>query len=196
MVAAKNRNIATQQYMSAITLLNKTQMSLTLKRLARQLVENHDDLENTVLIGLQPKGYIFAQRLCTELELIIGRKVHVGGLDITFHRDDFRRRSEPIKANKTIIDFVIEDKEVILVDDVLYTGRSVRAGLDAMLSFGRPRNVELCVLIDRRFSRHLPVQPNYTGRKVDSIASERVTVEWENVEGEDIVKLYTENNPS
>lgn len=171
-------------------------MSLTLKRLARQLVENHDDLENTVLIGLQPKGYIFAKRLALELELILGHSVLVGGLDITFHRDDFRRRSEPIKANKTIIDFVIEDKEVILMDDVLYTGRSVRAGLDAMLSFGRPKNVELCVLIDRRFSRHLPVQPNYTGRKVDSIASERVTVEWENIEGEDIVKLYTENNPA
>ncbi len=169
-------------------------MSLTLKRLARQLVENHDAFDHSVLVGLQPKGYIFAKRLQTELEEIIGKSIHVGGIDITFHRDDFRRRSEPLKANKTIMDFVIEDKNVVLVDDVLYTGRSVRAGLDAMLSFGRPKKVELCVLIDRRFSRHLPVQPNYVGRKVDSIASEKVLVEWENIEGEDLVKLYSEKD--
>jgi pyrimidine operon attenuation protein/uracil phosphoribosyltransferase len=177
--------------MNSVTLLNSTQVNLALKRLARQLVENHDEFADSVIIGLQPRGIILAQRLAGEVERIIGTSVHCGKLDITFHRDDFRRGSEPLKAKPTEIDFLLEDKNVILVDDVLYTGRSIRAGMDAMLNFGRPGKVELCVLIDRRFSRHLPVQPDYVGRTIDSISSEKVSVKWQETEGTDEVILFT-----
>lgn len=177
--------------MNSVTLLNSTQVNLALKRLARQLVENHDNFDNTVLLGLQPRGIQFASRLANEVELIIGKKINFGKIDITFHRDDFRRGEEPLKANPTEIDFLIENQQVILVDDVLYTGRSIRAALDAMLSYGRPEKVELCVLIDRRFSRHLPVQPDYVGRQVDSLQSEKVTVKWVESDGIDEVILFT-----
>ncbi len=166
-------------------------MNLTLKRLARQLVENHDDFENSVLIGLQPRGIQFAERLTKEVEQIIGAKINLGKLDITFHRDDFRRGEEPLQASPTEINFLVENKKVILIDDVLYTGRSIRAALDAMLTFGRPEKVELCVLIDRRFSRHLPVQPDYIGRQIDSLQSEKVTVKWQESDEKDEVILFT-----
>ena len=101
-----------------------------------------------------------------------------GDLDITFYRDDFRRRENPLIPNSTQLEFSLENKKVVLVDDVLYTGRSVRAALDALLDFGRPSSVELLVLIDRRLSRHVPIQPDYVGHTVDVIADERVRVEW------------------
>jgi pyrimidine operon attenuation protein/uracil phosphoribosyltransferase len=113
----------------------------------------------------------------------------VGNLDITFYRDDFRRRQEPLEPQAIDIDFAIEGKNVVLIDDVLYTGRSVRAALDALLAFGRPKSVELLVFIDRRFSRHLPIQPNYVGKKVDTITSEKVIVEWMETDGKDQVIL-------
>ncbi len=177
--------------MNSVTLLNSTQVNLALKRLARQLVENHDDFSETVILGLQPRGISLANRLVTEVESIIGKTIQFGKIDITFHRDDFRRGEEPLKANPTEINFLLENKKVILIDDVLYTGRSIRAALDAMLSFGRPTKVELCVLIDRRFSRHLPVQPDYVGRQVDSLQSEKVTVKWKETDGVDEVILFT-----
>ncbi len=177
--------------MNSITLLNSVQVNLALKRLARQLVENHDDFSDTVVLGLQPRGISLANRLVKEVESIIGKPIQFGKIDITFHRDDFRRGEEPLKANPTEINFLLENKKVILIDDVLYTGRSIRAALDAMLSFGRPTKVELCVLIDRRFSRHLPVQPDYVGRQVDSLQSEKVTVKWQETDGIDEVILFT-----
>jgi len=177
--------------MNSITLLNSEQVNLALKRLARQLVENHDDFSETVVLGLQPRGISLANRLVSEIESIIGKQIQFGKIDITFHRDDFRRGDEPLKANPTEINFLLENKKVVLIDDVLYTGRSIRAALDAMLSYGRPTKVELCVLIDRRFSRHLPVQPDYVGRQVDSLKSEKVTVKWMETDGIDEVILFT-----
>ncbi|RYD87666.1 MAG: bifunctional pyr operon transcriptional regulator/uracil phosphoribosyltransferase PyrR, partial [Sphingobacteriales bacterium] len=111
-------------------------------------------------------------------------------LDITFFRDDFRRQHEkPLEANKTDISFIVENKKVVFVDDVLYTGRSIRAALTAIQSFGRPGSVELMVLIDRRFSRDLPIQPDYRGRQVDAINNEKVKVSWLENDGEDTVYL-------
>jgi len=112
-------------------------------------------------------------------------------LDATFHRDDFRRKEVPLIPNKTDINFEIEGKKVILIDDVLYTGRTIRSGMDAMLAFGRPSRMELLVLIDRRYSRHLPIQPDYKGMSVDTIARQRVSVHWKEIEGKDKVLLYT-----
>lgn len=173
-------------------IINTTEFNLTVRRLAFQLIENHTNFEETVLIGLQTKGVFLADRLKKELELINpDLNLNVGYLDITFFRDDFRRTEKPILANETKIDFIIEGKKVLLIDDVLFTGRTIRAGLDAMLAYGRPSLVELLVLVDRRYKRHLPIQPTYVGKIVDSIISEKVNVEWKEVEGEDKVLMYS-----
>jgi pyrimidine operon attenuation protein/uracil phosphoribosyltransferase len=158
--------------------------------LACQLIEKHTDFSNTVLIGLQPRGIFLARRL---KELLIENynlpEVHLGLLDITFYRDDFRRSDKVLQANSTEIDFLIENKRVVFIDDVLYTGRSIRAALTAIQSFGRPSEIELLTLIDRRFSRHLPIQPDYRGRQVDAINDEKVLVNWKETSGEDAVYL-------
>lgn len=168
-------------------LLENKQLEVTLTRLCYQLIEVHNDFSNSVIIGLQPRGIYLARRLHVLLEKILKTKINCGDLDITFYRDDFRKKE--LKPNKTNIDFIIEDKNVILVDDVLYTGRTIRAGLDAMLAFGRPNDVELLVLVDRRFSRHVPIQAKYTGLIIDSIQTQSVKVEWKETEGKDCVTL-------
>jgi pyrimidine operon attenuation protein/uracil phosphoribosyltransferase len=176
--------------MSHKVLLNSKEVNIILHRLACQLIENHNDFSNTVLIGIQPRGKFLADRLAKMLEKEYKIKaIKYGYLDITFFRDDFRRSEKLLEANKTQIDFIVEDKNVVFIDDVLYTGRSIRAALTAIQSFGRPNNIELLTLIDRRFSRHLPIQPNYKGRQVDAINEEKVKVNWKENEGEDVVYL-------
>ena len=171
-------------------LLTSQELDVILHRLACQLIENHTDFSDTVLIGLQPRGVFLAQRLVAMLRQeyqVAG--IQYGALDITFFRDDFRRGEKPLAANTTDIPFLVEDKKVVFIDDVLYTGRSIRAALTALQSFGRPSKVELLVLIDRRFSRDLPIQPDYIGKAVDAINKERVVVNWASQDGEDAVYL-------
>lgn len=169
-------------------LLEKTKFDVTIKRLCHQLIEVHNDFSKTVIIGLQPRGIYLAKRIQKELEQILKvKKVNCGELDITFYRDDFRKKE--LIPNRTHIDFIIEDKNVILVDDVLFTGRTIRAGLDAMLAFGRPSDVELLVLVDRRFARHVPIQAKYVGITIDSIESQNVKVEWKESDGKDKITL-------
>jgi len=173
-------------------LLNSELLSITITRLCHELIENHGDFSNTALIGLQPRGVYLANRIVQRLrDLTKLKSIQNGSLDITFYRDDFRRRDEISIPNETELEFSLEGKNVILIDDVLFTGRTIRAGLDALLAHGRPKKVELLVLIDRRFSRQLPVQPDFTGNTVDSISSERVMVDWVETEGEDKVTLYS-----
>ncbi|MCB0460789.1 MAG: bifunctional pyr operon transcriptional regulator/uracil phosphoribosyltransferase PyrR [Flavobacteriaceae bacterium] len=180
--------------MAKKTLLNSKDIQIILHRLACQLIENHTDFSNTVLIGLQPRGTFLAKRLVQLLENEYKVKnIKLGLLDITFYRDDFRRREEPLKASNTSIDFIVEDKRVVLIDDVLFSGRSIRAALTAIQSFGRPLSVELLVLIDRRFSRHLPIQPDYKGSQVDVINSEKVKVSWVENDKKDAVYIINEN---
>lgn len=178
--------------MSHKVLLTSKEINIILHRLACQLLENHLDFKNTALIGLQPRGIYVAKRLARILKEEYGvKQIELGFLDITFYRDDFRRGEKTLAASSTNIDFIVEGKKVVLIDDVLYTGRSIRAALTAIQSFGRPREIELLTLIDRRFSRHLPIQPNYRGRQVDAINEEKVEVMWEENEGED--KIYLVN---
>lgn len=172
-------------------ILNSKHFELTLNRLCYQLIETHNDFSNSVLIGLQPRGVNVVRRLKSKLEEILGKEIVCGNLDITFYRDDFRRREIPLIPSATNIDFVIENKNVVLIDDVLYTGRTIRSGLDALLAFGRPSKVELLTMIDRRFKRDLPIQADYIGKTVDTLISERVSVEWNEIEGEDKVVLFT-----
>ncbi|WP_250432334.1 bifunctional pyr operon transcriptional regulator/uracil phosphoribosyltransferase PyrR [Hanstruepera flava] len=176
--------------MSQKVLLNAKEVNIILHRLACQLIENHNDFTNTVLIGLQPRGRYMANRLAQMLkEEYKIKNLQLGHLDITFFRDDFRRSDKPLEANTTEINFLVENKKIVFIDDVLYTGRSIRAALTAIQSFGRPNEIELLTLIDRRFSRHLPIQPNYKGRQVDAINEEKVIVHWQEEQGEDAVYL-------
>lgn len=170
-------------------LLEKTKFDVTIKRLCHQLIETHNNFSNTVIIGLQPRGIYLAKRIQTELKGILKNvEIPCGDLDITFHRDDFRKRE--LIPNRTNIDFIIEDKNVVLVDDVLFTGRTIRAGLDAMQAFGRPNDVELLVLVDRRFARHVPIQAKYVGITIDSIETQNVKVEWKESDGKDKITLF------
>ncbi len=168
------------------SILTEQQLGITIKRLAHQVLENHVNLENTVLIGIQPRGVYLADQLVEEIKKELpGHKIEYGKLDITFYRDDVRK--ELHVANQTDILFSVDGKKVVLVDDVLYTGRTIRAALDALLGFGRPEKVELCVLIDRRFSRQFPIQPDYVGKSIDSIISQKVKVFWKQKDGKEEV---------
>jgi pyrimidine operon attenuation protein / uracil phosphoribosyltransferase len=170
------------------TILTEPQLAITIQRLSNQVLENHIDLDNTVLIGIQPRGIFFSDRLVAQIgKQVSTDKIHYGKLDITFYRDDVRQRLHTL--NQTDIPFTIENKLVVLVDDVLYTGRTIRAALDALLDFGRPAKVELCVLIDRRFSRELPIQADYIGKSVDSITTQNVKVFWKEKDGKEEVEL-------
>lgn len=162
-------------------ILSEQQLAITIKRLAHQIMENNINPENLVLIGLQPRGIFLSDQVVAAItKEFPGSPISYGKLDITFYRDDVRK--ELHIANQTDIPFSLEGRKVVLIDDVLYTGRTIRAAFDALLAFGRPEKVELCVLVDRRFSRQFPIQPDYVGKAIDSIVSQKVKVEWDKKE--------------
>lgn len=181
--------------MSPRIILDTARFQLVIDRLCYQLIENHKDFKNTVIIGVQPRGIFLAQRIQKRIqELVKLKHLDLGKLDITFYRDDFRTGNAPLRANETDIEFSLENKRIVLVDDVLYTGRTIRSALDALLDFGRPEDVELLVLIDRRLHRHLPIQAKYAGKTIDSIIDEKVKVEWREQGDEDKVWLIDKTN--
>lgn len=176
-------------------ILPTERFALTIDRLCHQLIENHDNFQHSCLVGIQQGGVPLVNRIHQRLLDITGiSRIEFGKLDITFYRDDFRRRAKPIRANVTEMDFLIEGKNVVLMDDVLYTGRSVQAALSALGDFGRPQKVELLTLVDRRFNRDLPIKADYAGLRVDSLDEAYVRVDWKEVEGEDIVWLFPHGN--
>jgi len=162
--------------MSEILLLNGKQIQLTIERLSREVIESID-FQNTVIVGVQPRGVLLAEKIHEKIQQLTHQTIPFGKIDTTFHRDDFRR-GKSLNAKVTEIDFSIEDKNVLLIDDVLFTGRTIRAAMDALLSFGRPLKLELLVLIDRRFNRELPIQPDFVGSVVDTIEKVDVEVRW------------------
>ena len=179
--------------MQTLTLLDGQRFQITIQRLCHQLIENPDNFDHSVIIGIQPRGVFLANRIIEELKKTLPSvKIESGNLDITFFRDDFRRKDGLLIPSSTEIDFIIEGKKVILVDDVLWTGRTIRAAMDALQSFGRPEKVELLTLVDRRFSRHLPIEADYIGIKVDTIDSQKVIVNWKETDHEDKVILLSE----
>lgn len=177
-------------------LLSGEKFEITIKRLCHQLIENHQQFTNSVIIGIQPRGIYLGRRIVKELQEILSLdNIPYGEMDITFFRDDFRMKGAvPHVASSTHIDFIVENRNVILVDDVLWTGRTIRAALDALQSFGRPRKVELLVLVDRRFARHLPIEPDYVGLSVDSINSQKVVVSWKDVDQKDQIELLNKDS--
>ena len=169
-------------------ILSSPLLEITISRLCQELIENQISETETVILGLQPRGIFFAERIAKELSELLGYTIQTGKLDATFYRDDFRRR-DPVSPNSTDIPFIIENKRVILVDDVLATGRMVRSALDALNSFGRPAKVELCVLIDRIYNRDLPIHADYVGKNVNTLPTEKVLVEWKE-QGNEADKIW------
>ena len=171
-------------------ILNQQDIKITIERLCQQLIEHHNDFNNTVIVGVQPRGAFLSNRIITKLkQLLKTTNIESGNLDISFYRDDLRRREEPIMPQVMDMNLSLEGKNVVLIDDVLFTGRSIRSALDALMAFGRPKSVELLALINRSFSRHLPIQPNYVGRTIDALETEKVIVEWKEINGKDRVLM-------
>ena len=161
-------------------LLSPPELFITLQRLAHELVERHDLFEDVAIIGIQPRGVALSDRLVAIVKNITGNEnLLYGQLDITFHRDDIHSGAALQKPSENNIPFSVEGRTVILIDDVLHTGRTVRSAMDALMAYGRPSRIELLTLIDRKFSRELPVQSDYTGRSIDTVMSQKVMVEWE-----------------
>lgn len=171
------------------TLLDHHQLNITLQRLAHQLIENHLDIQEIALVGLQPRGIWFSDRVAALIRTITGEKIVYGKLDITFYRDDVHQGNAIHVPADTDMSFSVENRNVILLDDVLHTGRTIRAAMDALIDFGRPKNVELMVLIDRHYSRELPIQPDYVGQTIDTIITQKVKVNWKEKDGVDEVIL-------
>lgn len=168
-------------------ILNKENLQLTLRRLALQLLEDATAPGDLIFIGLQPRGIYVAEKLIAEMQSQApDQKIQHGVLDITFYRDDVREEIHVAKT--TELNYDVTGKKVILIDDVLYTGRTIRAALDALQDFGRPRKVELAVLVDRQFSRELPIQPDYYGIAINTHPGEKIKVDWNTME----VMLYTD----
>jgi pyrimidine operon attenuation protein/uracil phosphoribosyltransferase len=179
----------------AKSILEKKQFAITIDRLCYELIERHQTFDNTAIIGLQPRGIYLSRRLYNRITEIIGKKpTYYGELDISFYRDDYRRNNTPILPSTLNINFDVEAKNIVLIDDVLYTGRTIKAALEALADFGRPAKVELLALIDRRYSRHLPIQPDYVGLAVDTRANDKVKVEWKESAKQDRVQILTINN--
>ena len=176
-------------------ILNSNELKITIERLACQLIEKHHDFSNTILVGLQPRG----KYLCNRIVEILEAEYHInnlkyGLLDITFYRDDFRRNEKILEASRTDFILSVENKNVVFIDDVLFTGRTVRAALTAIESFGRPKSIELLILIDRRFSRELPIQPDYKGLQVDVYENQKVLIEWSDDSKNNYAYMTTVNN--
>ncbi len=160
----------------------------TLERLASEILERHKDYKKVALIGIRTRGAPLAKRLKEILDKKLSISIPLGILDITFYRDDLQKISESPEVKSTLLDFDVDGKEIILVDDVLYTGRTIRSALDAIIDFGRPDKIELLVLIDRGH-RELPIHPDYLGKKVATSRDENVEVRLKEVDGIDEVVI-------
>ena len=174
-------------------LLDSKKIDLILNRLVCELIENHKDFNNTVLIGLQPRGTYLIEKILDIFKKKYPKiNIDSGILDFTFFRDDFRRSEKTLKASSTQINFSIENKNVVLIDDVLFTGRSIKAAMSSIDTYGRPNSIELLVLIDRRYKREIPIQANYCGAKIDTFKGDKVNVVWNENSKKNVI--YIENN--
>jgi len=169
-------------------IMDKEQMERSLQRMAHEIIEQNRGLEKIRLVGIRSRGVPLAERLSSYLKLISNQEIPVGILDITLYRDDLSTISHQPVIKGSAVDFEIEDAVVVLVDDVLYTGRTVRAAIDALMDFGRPKQIQLAVLIDRGH-RELPIKADYVGKNVPTSKEEIIKVSLEEIDGEDSVKI-------
>lgn len=161
----------------------------SLTRLAHEIIENVDDMDNLRIIGIRDRGDQLAKRLAEIIKNVEAVEVPIGFLDITFYRDDFRTKLSQPSVMATEIPFEIEDMDIILVDDVLYTGRTIRSAMDAIIDYGRPSSIQLAVLVDRGH-RELPIRPDYVGKNVPTSKEEQVRVKLNEFDGEDAIYMY------
>ncbi|MFZ1704169.1 MAG: bifunctional pyr operon transcriptional regulator/uracil phosphoribosyltransferase PyrR [Saprospiraceae bacterium] len=172
-------------------ILHHKRLMLTVERMALSIMESSSSDEEICIIGVQEKGVLFSDKIVESFtSLPHNTVVKYGKLDITFYRDDFRRRETPLKAYTTDMPFLVEGKKVILIDDVLYTGRTIHAAMAALMDFGRPSSIELMCLVDRRFNRHFPIQANHVGITIDSLEEAYVRVNWDSKNKNHNVVIY------
>jgi pyrimidine operon attenuation protein/uracil phosphoribosyltransferase len=169
-------------------ILDKQAITRAITRISHEIIERNKGVDNLVLIGIQRRGVPLAKRIAQKIYEVENVKVDTGILDITFYRDDLSLLAEHPVVNGTYIDFVIQDKIIVLVDDVIYTGRTIRAAIDAIFEIDRPKAVQLAVLVDRGH-RELPFRPDYVGKNVPTSSSEMVNVKLDEVDGENIVTI-------
>ncbi|MEZ4963873.1 MAG: bifunctional pyr operon transcriptional regulator/uracil phosphoribosyltransferase PyrR [Saprospiraceae bacterium] len=196
MARAKGDLIFAPVMQNGKTILQKERFALTIERLCHQLIEDWGDFTDACIIGIQPRGTQLSNRIYERLKVLTANQgIEYGRLDITFYRDDFRMPDGPLAPHPNEIEFLVADKKVLLIDDVLYTGRTISAALSALQHYGRPSMVELLVLVDRRFNRQLPIQPDYIGISVDALDEAYVKVRWQEIHGGDEILLF-ENKPA
>ncbi len=175
------------------TIIDEAGMNRTITRLSHEILEKHDGTENIALLGMRTRGEFLANRIHGKIKEIDGSEVDLGVLDVTLYRDDFRTRLKQPEVSVTDITFDLNEKDVILIDDVLYTGRTARSALDAIMDLGRPRTVRLCVLVDRGH-RELPIKADFVGKNIPTSINEEVKVQMKEIDGEDAVYLIETNN--
>ena len=172
----------------------KEEIERSITRISHEIIENNKGVKGLVVVGIRTRGYILAERIAKVINDLYGTKLDVGALDITFYRDDLSVISEQPVIHNTEIDFDIENKNIVLVDDVLYTVRTIRCALDALIDFGRPKTIQLAVLIDRGH-RELPIRADYVGKNIPTSQKELVQVKFQEIDNEDSVTIEeTEND--
>jgi len=176
-----------------VTILTKEEISRAVTRISHEILEKNKGPEGLAIVGIRTRGYVLAERIAQAISRIDGSGVAVGALDITLYRDDLSVVAEQPIMHKTEIDFDIEDKNIILVDDVLYTGRTIRCALDALIDFGRPKSIQLAVLIDRGH-RELPIRADYVGKNLPTSQKELVQVKLQEIDGDDSVFIEEAQN--
>ncbi len=169
-------------------LLDGEGLERTLSRIAHEIIERNDELDRLALVGIHTRGVPIAERLTALIEERSGQEVELGAVDITFHRDDTAPEARQPVVNATALDFELRGQTVVLVDDVLYTGRTIRAAIETLFERGRPARVQLAVLVDRGH-RELPIRPDYVGKNLPTARGERVYVRVEELDGEDSVTI-------
>lgn len=173
------------------TVMNQSSINRTISRMVNEILERNSGADDIVIIGVRTRGVHIAERIARGIEKLEGIRPPLGTLDITLYRDDLRQKTEWPKVEKTEIPFSVEDKKVVLVDDVIYTGRTTRAAIEAIMDFGRPASIQLAALIDRGH-RELPIQADYTGSKINTLDSEKVRVLLKETDGKDEVLVVRE----
>ncbi|MFJ5562023.1 bifunctional pyr operon transcriptional regulator/uracil phosphoribosyltransferase PyrR [Lysinibacillus xylanilyticus] len=183
-----------ETYMAQNELLDGPSMARALTRIAHEIIERNKGIDECILVGIKTRGAFLARRLAERIEKIEGKPIRTGELDITLYRDDLTTKhdNEQAHVEQVDIDDVVVNQKIILVDDVLYTGRTVRAALDAVMDLGRPAQIQLAVLIDRGH-RELPIRADYVGKNVPTSGAERIVVNLQEVDGEDCVIIFKED---
>jgi len=169
-------------------IIDEKGLKRTVTRLAHEILERNRGIEKLAIVGIRTRGVFLAQRIIKEIERIEGSTLPLGILDITLYRDDFRQKLKQPVVQQSEIPFDIDEKNIVLIDDVLYTGRTTRAALEALMAFGRPERIQLAVLVDRGH-RELPIKPDYVGKNIPTSIGEEIQVKMKEVDGEDCVLL-------